>query len=211
MREALKRAAMRAFAEEGFDGARAERIARDANANKAMINYHFGGKQGLYDAILHEALVPARDAVRELRDRDLPAETLLRELVATISKQMGEYPALAPMIVREAMSGGRHLEESFVPVVVELFGGLATIIQRGVDEKAFRSVDPFRTHLAIIGPIAFFHATRPFRERLVDQQMIPAEHVSNDEFAQHVADLVLDGLKGQGPGAAPGGEKGAQR
>lgn len=212
MRRALKQAAMKAFAEEGFDGARADRIARDANANKAMINYHFGGKKGLYDAVLQEALLPARDAVRDLLSRDLPAEVQLRRFVRTISERMEAHPALAPMIVREAMSGGRHLEESFAPIVVEMFRGLATIIERGVAAGVFRPVDPFRTHLAVMGPIAFFHATGPFRERLVEQGMIPAEPVAARDFAQHVADLVLNGLKGQG-GVGPQveGREGGER
>jgi TetR/AcrR family transcriptional regulator len=197
MRQALKRAAMRVFAEQGFEGARAEQIAAAANANKAMINYHFGGKKGLYDTVLREALLPARDAVRELLEQDLPAEELLRRFIRALSQRMTANPALAPAIVREAMSGGRHLEEPFVPIVVELFGSLATIIERGLREGAFRDVDPFRTHLAIIGPIAFFHATRPFRERLISEEKIPTEPIPDDEFADHVADLVLDGLKGE--------------
>ena len=40
------------FAAHGFDGATVETIAERAGVNKAMINYHFGGKRGLYQAIL---------------------------------------------------------------------------------------------------------------------------------------------------------------
>ncbi|MCP4657706.1 MAG: helix-turn-helix transcriptional regulator, partial [bacterium] len=45
-REALLEAATELFAERGFDGAKVEAIARRAGVNKAMISYHFGGKQG---------------------------------------------------------------------------------------------------------------------------------------------------------------------
>ena len=51
-REALLLAGLEEFAAGGFDGATVDRIARRAAVNKAMINYHFGGKAGLYRAIL---------------------------------------------------------------------------------------------------------------------------------------------------------------
>ena len=40
------------FAERGYAGARVDRIARRARVNKAMSDYHFASKQGLYRALL---------------------------------------------------------------------------------------------------------------------------------------------------------------
>src|SRR5688500_2668638 len=52
-REDLLAAASALFAERGFDGTTAELIAERAGATKAMINYHFRSKQGLYETILN--------------------------------------------------------------------------------------------------------------------------------------------------------------
>lgn len=48
---ALLDAALTEFAERGLAGARVAEIAQRAGVNKQLISYHFGGKQGLYDAI----------------------------------------------------------------------------------------------------------------------------------------------------------------
>jgi len=48
---ALLDAALTEFAERGLAGARVADIASRAGVNKQLISYHFGGKQGLYDAI----------------------------------------------------------------------------------------------------------------------------------------------------------------
>src|SRR3954454_7719401 len=51
-RAALLDAAETEFGEKGLAGARVEAIAARAGLNKQLISYYFGGKQGLYDAIL---------------------------------------------------------------------------------------------------------------------------------------------------------------
>jgi len=51
-RQRLMEAALLAFAEKGFDGASIREIAHSAKANPAMIAYHFGGKDGLYEAAM---------------------------------------------------------------------------------------------------------------------------------------------------------------
>ena len=42
------------FGTYGFKAATIRRIAQEANANVAAINYHFGGKDGLYAAVLED-------------------------------------------------------------------------------------------------------------------------------------------------------------
>jgi TetR/AcrR family transcriptional regulator len=50
-RAALLAAALDEFAERGFAGARVADIAQRAGLNKQLINYYFGGKEGLYLAL----------------------------------------------------------------------------------------------------------------------------------------------------------------
>jgi len=51
-RQRLMEAALLAFADKGFDGVGVREIAQKAKANPAMIAYHFGSKEGLYEASL---------------------------------------------------------------------------------------------------------------------------------------------------------------
>src|SRR5690349_6007511 len=50
-RQAILDAASEEFATHGLDGARVVRIAAAAGVNHQLITYHFGGKQGLYNAV----------------------------------------------------------------------------------------------------------------------------------------------------------------
>lgn len=51
-RDRLIKIAMEMFAEHGYDKTSVRELARKADANIAAINYHFGGKEGLYQAVL---------------------------------------------------------------------------------------------------------------------------------------------------------------
>jgi TetR/AcrR family transcriptional regulator, regulator of cefoperazone and chloramphenicol sensitivity len=51
-RNRLLEAALLVFAEKGFDGAGIRDIAARAKANSAMVQYHFGGKEGLFLAVM---------------------------------------------------------------------------------------------------------------------------------------------------------------
>jgi AcrR family transcriptional regulator len=61
-RERLLEIAGRVFTEKGFAGATAKEICKHTGVNAAAVVYHFGGLEGLYRAVLQEALnrlVPA--------------------------------------------------------------------------------------------------------------------------------------------------------
>lgn len=63
-------AAREEFAEHGFKGARIERIAEDARANKQLIYRYFGDKDGLHEAVLEEMV-----AVWSTEQTALPDDT----------------------------------------------------------------------------------------------------------------------------------------
>ncbi|MFO1090129.1 MAG: CerR family C-terminal domain-containing protein [Hyphomicrobiales bacterium] len=100
-RTRLIEAALDHFGHSGFDGANVRAIARDAGANVAAINYHFGGKQALYRAV-------AAYIVERIRDAAWPAGAPPRpEMTRVLSKDEARA-ALHAMIDRT----GRTLLES---------------------------------------------------------------------------------------------------
>src|SRR5215468_512875 len=59
------------FADKGLAGARVDVIADRASANKRMLYYYFGSKEGLYLAVLERTYIAMRQAERELNLADL--------------------------------------------------------------------------------------------------------------------------------------------
>ena len=77
--ERLLNAATRLFADRGFSKVTVRDICRRARANVAAVNYHFGGKAGLYDAVLRSAIhimQGTTEAVRRAGENRSPEEQL---------------------------------------------------------------------------------------------------------------------------------------
>jgi TetR/AcrR family transcriptional regulator len=62
-RERILEVAVDEFAEKGFAGARVEAIAGKAHANKQLVYYYFGGKLGLYTAVLGRMIEGAQEKI----------------------------------------------------------------------------------------------------------------------------------------------------
>jgi len=96
-RSKILKAAVRVFAEDGYEGASIRTIVAKADVNQAAINYHFGSKEGLYRAVLQSALetLLRADATATQAPASVAREEALR---AFIGRQ------LRPMLARDEMS-----------------------------------------------------------------------------------------------------------
>lgn len=199
-REALIGAGLELFAEHGFEGVRVEQIARQAGANKALINYHFGGKAGLYGTILKTTFESLSADLDALRSGRLPADQALREFVGVMGALMQRRPSLPRMILREILSGGEHMPDDVLRHFIAVFETVTGIVARGVRSRRLRAVDPFLTHLSLMGALTFFFVTRRFREQKVAKlpQSIPAEPRAEDYIA-HLQELMVRGLSARAP------------
>lgn len=193
-KEALLAAGLEEFAAKGFDGTPVDSIARLAGVNKAMINYHFGGKEGLYRAILDAEFRWLEERLVDLRSAALDAPTRLERFVAVFGDLHARRPHLSQMMMREIMSGGRHLDESLLSRVLGVFSIVQSIVEAGVRQGAFRPVHPLLTHLTVIGSLIFFFASTPFRERLVLTGRLPVDMPSGNAFVRNLQKLMTEGL-----------------
>src|SRR5215813_3991165 len=95
-RDKIIKAASRAFARNGYEGAGIRAIVAEADVNQAAINYHFGSKEGLYRAVLQAALrALMQDDDASQNPDTLPREAALRRFVRR---------QLRPMTARDELS-----------------------------------------------------------------------------------------------------------
>lgn len=121
----LIEAATLLFAEKGFDGVGLREIASKANANSAMVAYHFGGKEGLYLAVLRAGFERCPSQVEQLAPIPPPTHPGAKELALygiqehirlfvdqlLLSDCDPLMNASSALIMRELAVGGPFLEE----------------------------------------------------------------------------------------------------
>jgi AcrR family transcriptional regulator len=121
----LVEAATLLFAEKGFDGVGLREIAAKAQANSAMVAYHFGGKEGLYVEALRTGFQRCPSQVAQLDPIPPPGHPLAKELALKgIQEHIRVFvdellktecdplmTASSALLMRELAVGGPFLEE----------------------------------------------------------------------------------------------------
>ncbi|WP_037570921.1 TetR/AcrR family transcriptional regulator [Phaeacidiphilus oryzae] len=103
-RRRIFEAAAAEFAEHGLAGARVERIATAARANKQAIYLYFGGKEQLFAAVLRAKMAEVQVSVSV--DPDAVAES-----VGQLFDWYQEHPELIRLLLWEALEAGGGLGE----------------------------------------------------------------------------------------------------
>lgn len=104
-RRRILAAATREFAEQGFAGARINRIAVEASANKQLIYRYFGGKQELYEAVLVEMTRTSRALLAAEKETGRAYLDFLSTQESGL-EQSSDFPLWARILGWEGMTDG---------------------------------------------------------------------------------------------------------
>lgn len=133
-RAALLAAARAVFAEQGYQGATVRAIAARAGVDAAMVNHWFGGKQGLFTAIVQLPFDPAQLVEHVLvGGRDGLAERLIRTFVPLWDAHQGAFTTLMLSVASQEIAA-KIMGEFLTDMV---FTRVAEVI--GVDQPATRA------------------------------------------------------------------------
>jgi TetR/AcrR family transcriptional regulator len=198
-REALLAAGTELFAERGYEGVPVWAIAQKAGVNKAMINYHFGGKKGLHTAIVREPFSALLAKLQEIAAGDAAAPEKLRAFVALFAETVAGAPEFPAMLLREIVSGGEHLDREVFGFITSILGSVRGMVDAGVRDGSFRPVDPVLTHLSLVGSLIFFFATDEFRRRAVVEGRIGPVAPAAKDFVRHMQEMITRGLVADAP------------
>ena len=161
-RAAVLKAAERAFAEKGFDGARIADIARKARLNKAMIYYFFKSKKQLCEAVLDDLYADLHGAIRAAtKSLSDPVELFFAMVTGYFDfvNQRRTYPQI---IQREVTGGGKFLS-TIAQHLHPMYRDARRTIEAAIRCGRFRRVDPGQLLLSAVGLIVFyFNSARIF-------------------------------------------------
>ena len=195
-RAAVLGAAVEEFARYGLGGARVDRIARRAGANKRMLYYYFRDKENLFLAALEDRYAHIRKAERELNLDHLDPREALARLVDFTWNYFLEHPEFMTLLNSENLHKGRHLARSRrVPdmhaSLVELLRG---VLERGERQGLFRGgVDPVQLYISIAGEGYFYLSNRYTLSRIFKCDLMTPAALARR--ARHNTDMILNAVR----------------
>jgi len=200
MRLRILAAAKQEFATHGLAGARVDRIAVKAGANKRMLYYHVGKKEALYLAVLEGAYEKIRAEERGLDLEHLAPPEAIRRLIEFTWGYFLRNPEFLALLNTENLARARHLKrstkvKSLHSPFVEM---IRTVVQRGVESGDFPvAIDPVQLYISIAALSFFYLSNSATLSVIFGRDLLNKE--AKDERLDHMIGLVLAALTGQAP------------
>ena len=185
VRRRLVEAARDEFARSGFDGASTRRIAEVAATHQPQINYHFGSKRGLWQAVIDALFVELDEALAGLPDGD--ADTVLREVCRRYVRFAAAHPELNRLVVHESTQASERLDWLVERHVKWRFGAISALCAK-LDPSAVPTTDPLIFYYCFVGAASLLSVNAPEAERLAGAGVVGARI---DAHADAVATMML--------------------
>ena len=154
-KEHIISSAIELFAERGFEGTSIRDLAAKADVNIAMINYYFGSKDKLFEAMVVQKASFMREKLEEIAGDKSKSEiekmdTVIESYVNRILSQYHYHR----IIHQELMLKQREeVHNSIISIFSKNTLIIKNIIEQGIKKKVFKKVDPELTFATILGTI----------------------------------------------------------
>ena len=193
-RERILEAADRLFGELGFDATATRLIAERCGVNKALIHYHFGNKQRLFDAVLDRYYERLGEALRPLLAEGMPLRERLMTLIDGYMDFLTEHQRFSRMVQRE-IAGGRHLErirEHMLP----LFQAGSMVLSSTYPHAAAGDLAAPHLLISFYGMIVSYFTYSPIVEGLLLEDPLSAERLNQRKaHLRRMAELAIAQLE----------------
>ena len=195
-RQRILDAATAEFARYGLGGARVDRIAARAGANKRMLYYYFGNKDDLFLAVLEDSYARIRSAERALHLTDVDPREAMRRLVEFTWRYYLQHPEFLNLLNSENLHRGRHVRRSKNVVAMHspFVAMIREVLERGVRAGEFRrGVDPVQLYISIAGLGYFYLSNRHTLSVIFERDLMLPRH--KNVRLHHMVELVLGYLR----------------
>jgi len=195
-RQRLLDVGVRLFSERGFHQVTVRELCHEAGANLAAVNYHFGGKLGLYREIVTGTFSKMRVDPTLAAPEGAGAEERLRHYVRTYLPRLAAPTGAGVMIqklMRHEMTHPTPLapwiaEQVILPRLRYLAEAVAELLGTAPDDpRVGRCVVSVQAECLFYLPNAFRTAVRPGRSPMTRSEIAAA--------AEHVAEFTLAGIR----------------
>jgi len=188
-RENIIASATPLFAAKGLNGVSVRDLTRAAEVNLSMISYYFGGKEGLYAAVLTEQFA----VLGKIEEIELLEIDTLQKFELYVRATVSRYrksPYLLRFYTSELTNPTASFETIVKPAIKRVVQVLLDTFTDGLTHEKFRAgLDPADTVLALAGMINFYFLLEPATADLVDHA--PER---DEQLICHIMDIFTRGI-----------------
>jgi AcrR family transcriptional regulator len=191
-RREILEVATREFADQGFAGARVDRIAAQTRTAKRMIYYYFGSKEQLYIAVLEQAYAAIREAEQQIDVEHLDPVSAIRRLAELTFDHHESNPDFIRLVSIENIHHAEHVagSERLTSLNMPAIELIAKILDRGRASGVFvRDVDAVDLHMMISAFCVFRVANRHTFGAIFDRDLTSPK--LRTHYREMLGDMVV--------------------
>ncbi|MCO8591158.1 TetR/AcrR family transcriptional regulator [Burkholderia multivorans] len=166
-------------------------IAEHAGVDPALVRYYFGGKDGLYTAVVSRLMAERQEIHRTLMNRQGTTQERLKRRIKTAIEQQEKHPSFHRLVVERMFEADTPQAREALEMTAARGLALTVDLLHGSGDNSLRNVDPRFLNVAMIGMCEFFVSARPLVEALCGRP-VDEELVGN--YVTFVVDLLMNGL-----------------
>ena len=190
-KEHILQTAVTMFSKQGFSGVSMRDLARSVNMSTSAVYHHFPNKQALYLDAVHFAFAKQASAFDEVWRTELAADEKLSRFVSCLTRVLTTDVDFRRLMQRELLDADdERMQLLAKEVFQEQFSHLMAVI-----EQVSESQQVHFSALSVIALVCDIIQLQPLSRHLPGWK---AEHEQVDFIAQHVLNLLMNGMKSKG-------------
>src|SRR3954451_8421548 len=158
------------FAEHGFTDARLQDIAERAGLTHPTLLYHFGSKEGLYAAVIEEAVRDWAATTNRVRSTGLQGFDQVEALVAAGFQFFAEHLDFVVIVRREAIEGAERLEQAIAAHMRPFLDDAVAFLEAEAEAGRLRPHDPIELMQICYSALLPYFSDARFRARLLGDE-----------------------------------------
>lgn len=192
--EQILEAAEEVFQQQGFAGARMQKIADEAGINKSMLHYYFRSKDKLFQKIFQESVRQFIPVIFKVLNSDLALVPKVEKLVETYYEIFKENPHLPSFVIHEMNQHPDRFKEFMSTVgIEEMPAKFAKQVQAEVEAGQMKRIDPKEFIVNTIALCVFPVIARPMVQtvfKMNDEQFIQFLEYRKKELPKFILNAV---------------------
>lgn len=192
----LLAAARQLFLSYQFKAVSVRQIAELAGVNAAMVNYYFGGKRGLYLAMVEEVFHALEKPLGELNRQ---RHDSVREFIGAYMGFLAANPWWPNFVIREVLFGEEEMRQSIVEKFTATFAQVMIgAINGEIRDGHYRpDLQPELATWSLMGMMVFPFLSRPIASQLLHRKV---NDQAINQLIEHTGELFEHGVLWGGMG-----------
>lgn len=185
--ELIFEAACRVFQRKGYNGARMQEIADEADINKSMLHYYYRSKDKLFKQVYQREMSRFFPVIFGVLDSDMPLDEKVEQLIDAYYVFLSKNPRISNFLIHEMNQNPERLRSFIQAKDIHPPRKFKQQLQQEIKKGHIDEVEPEQLMISIVGLILF-----PFLAETMVKSVFNMDESGYKDFLSKRKDFLVN-------------------